>query len=428
MIALFPIIPLFFSKGFLFIDIDGIPVISFYRLYVLSLLGVTLILIIQNKLILSRSFRFNLIKPLFVLAFTYFLVFLLNINTKYSGGVVLLSFVIEVLIPVILFVSVIERMAYSEYLLWFKAYVAIYISVAMYGIIAYYLDFNPFVGMLESTLKTGRVLVHTYAETLRGTRAQGTVYHPINFGALMVFGLALLFSLNHVKRIKVLYLCVFTASFFLAIFVSNSRTPLVFGLFFILFQSLYLNANKKFWIYSAAIVFFFALLSTSNYFSSKVESVLVIFFPDAGENMHGSTLDMRVLQFYVSLKYFLQSPVFGNGLEFSRFLILDEVEADLYNTESLFFLLMINFGLVGIFAYSYFFYGLYNIKKEIVGLNRTCFSLCLSLLLGYILFVIATGFVETLYTFVFIYFSIFFLLKKYSDINLKLNSGACYGN
>lgn len=426
MIALFPIIPLFFSKGLLFIDVDGIPVISFYRLYVLSLLGVTLILIIQNKLVFSRSFQLKLINPLLVLVLAYFLVFLFNINTKHSGVVVLISFVIEVLIPVILFVAVIERMAYSEYLLWFKAYVVIYTSVGLYGIITYFLDFNPYVGILESTLKTGRVLVHTYAETLRGTRAQGTLYHPINFGALMVFGFALLFSLNYIERMRVLYLWVFSSSLLLAIFLTNSRSPLIFGLFYILLQSTHLKIHKKIWFYSAVILFFFISLSSSNYLSSKVDSILVIFFPDIGENMYGSTLEMRMLQFYASLKYFLQSPFFGNGLEFSRFLILNKIESDIYNTESLIFILMINFGLVGIFAYLYFFYSLYNINKNIAGLKIVNFSFCQSLLLGYVVFIISTGFVETLYTFLFVYFSIFYLLKKHSELNL--NTGVRFGN
>lgn len=428
MIAIFPVIPLFLSKGFLFIDIGGVPVISFYRLYVFSLIGVTLIQILQNKLILRSKLLPTLIRPLLVLAFTYFLVFMSNINTIYSGGVVLLSFVIDVLIPVILFVSIIERMSYNEYLSWFKAYIIIYISVAVYGIVAYILGFNPFVELLESTLKTGRVLVHTYAETLRGARAQGTVYHPINFGALMVFGLALLFCLNHVKKIKILYLWSIIICFFIAIFMSNSRTPLAFGLCFIVIQSLYLNANKKFLVYTASIISLLVLASTSNYIAVKIESLLVIFFPDMGENMNGSTLNMRTLQFYVSLKYFLQSPLFGNGLEFSRYLISSQVETELYNSESLFFVLMINFGLVGILGYSHFFYAIYNLKKQIVGLNRAHSSLFFSLILGYLVFVIATGLLETLYTFIFVYFSIFFLFKKYNENTPKLDYSVCYGN
>ena len=182
MILLLPVIPLLFSKGFLFLDVNGLPVISFYRVYIFSLIISSIIFFLQNK---TRYFRPNLIliKPICFLMATYILVYLANISTPYAGGSALISFFVGVFVPSLLLINLVSELKYETLMKWVKVYMYIYLCVAIYGDVCYLIDFNPFVMIMKSTIINVSVLFHTYGARLRELRDQGTVFHPINFGA-----------------------------------------------------------------------------------------------------------------------------------------------------------------------------------------------------------------------------------------------------
>jgi hypothetical protein len=412
MILLLPVIPLFFSKGLLFLDINSIPVISFYRLYVLSLIISSVIFFLQKK---QRFFllSISLIKPLFFLMATYILVFLANITGAYAGGNTLLSFFFEVFAPSLLLINLVSELKYEILTKWLKLYMYIYLFVAVYGVVCYLIDFNPFVIFMESTIKSNRVLVHTYADTLRGIRAQGTVYHPINFGALMGFGIAITLLLRKLSLIN-RFICLFTVlTFFIAILFSNSRTPVLCAIVFLLYYSLYLGAYKKFFSYILILLICTVGILTSEYIYEKFTSIMVLFFPDSGTNMHGSSFDMRFGQLILSIKYFLQSPILGNGLDFVRALVSDGREEDLYNTESIIFILLINFGVFGFFSHIYLF-SIQFFSVDKTAIDGELKGLLKAFVVSYVLFIVATGIVATLYTYLFVFIVLYFTVIKYS--------------
>jgi hypothetical protein len=412
MILLLPVIPLFLSKGFLLIDNNSMPVISFYRFYIFSLMVSSVIFTLQNK---TKFFHPDLIliKALFFLLATYILVFLANINGPHAGGNLVLAFFIEVFIPSLLLINLVSELEYVRLMKWVKSYMYIYLCVAIYGVVCYLIDFNPFIIFIDSTLVTDRVTVHTYADTLRGLRAQGTVYHPINFGALMVFGVAVTLLLRKLGLIN-RPLCIFTILFFfIAIFFTNSRTPLVFAIVLLLYYSFYLNIYKKFLSYILILLIFSIGILSSEYIYEKVASIMVIFLPDSSQNMNGSSLDMRLSQLLISIKFYLESPILGNGLGFARSLVSSGMQEDMYNNESIIFILLLNFGAVGFISYIYLFLIQYlSINKIAIDVDLK--GLVKGFIVGYLVFIISTGTVETLYTYLFVFIVMYFSVIKYS--------------
>ena len=409
-ILLLPVIPLFFSKGLLFVDHSSLPVISFYRFYIFCLILSYLTFFVTNK---KESARYNsfLQKPFLFLTASYFLVFIANLNNSTSGIIGVISFLIDVLIPSLLLINMVYYLDKLSLTRWLKFYMYTYMFVALYGIVCYLIDFNPFINYLESTINTGRVKVHTYADTLRGIRAQGTVYHPMNFGALMVFGIFITFVMRKYATINNFLFFFASFTFLIAIFLTNSRSPMIFLFFFILISSLSISLLKKFFVYPLFCIILYVGFISSELLANKLMSLWVIVTPDSDFDMYGSTLAMRLVQLKLSIAYFLDSPILGNGLGFTRAIISNNLQEELHNTESIIFTLLIEFGLVGTLSYFYFFFSQYLVVKK-----KLYYSVAKSLVIGfivsYVLFALSTGFLETFHTYVFIFVMVYFFLLK----------------
>ena len=67
---------------------------------------------------------------------------------------------------------------------------------------------------------------------------------------------------------------------------------------------------------------------------------------DAG----GSSTEMRMVQFSIALRFFLQSPLFGQGMEFNPTLFYNEF----YGGESVWLPLLANQGMVGLTGYLFY--------------------------------------------------------------------------
>lgn len=97
-------------------------------------------------------------------------------------------------------------------------------------------------------------------------------------------------------------------------------------------------------IFLLCLLGFILSIGTSGYLSSIIDA-----FVDT-EKVGGSNTNMRENQLDISLAYLMQSPIFGNGIQytFTTVKILDE---DINGAESIWFTAMIDQGLLGVFAY-----------------------------------------------------------------------------
>jgi hypothetical protein len=395
----FPFWYALFPKGFLLLDFSGIPVVTMYRFICIMLFVAMTVLETRRRSHWIKSCPLFL--PLLLLFISAALSLLLNILSPDAGALQVFNLFNEIVVPVSAFNYYFAKLSKEEQHKYFRSLLLFYGVIAAYAAVTFLLDFNPYILFMESTTQTGRVQVQTYAETLRGLRAQGTISHPITFGAAIVLVLlaSAAVSLDRRRigrRIFSARWGVLCATFIIfAMMLTKSRSPIILlgiaGIYTVFTSSVVTS-----YIYIMIGSF---LLALSYFFipgvSDIVLSVVNIFIPSVGEAQHGSSLEMRQLQMAVALKYFLASPFAGNGLEATRNIVASGTEPDLYNSESLLFSVLINQGLVGLIVYIFLFIFLFvKVVKGVPGKNIR--AVINGIVCGYLVFVLATGVMETL--------------------------------
>lgn len=414
MILSLPIVPLFLSKGMLLLDVPQLPVLSLYRFYILCLMGSSILMFVQRPRAVYRSGA--LATPLIILFFAHIFVVMANIANSNSGGIVALSFFVDVLVPTVLLTSFIAPLCYQELGVLLKRYFQVYFFAAVLGIVFFVVGVNPFVELMESTISTDRVEVHTYENTLRGLRAQGTVYHPMNFGALMVFGSFLALMCGGLRLIRQGTMFTALGIFVIAVIMTSSRSPMIFMFIMLFVLSLYLRPSRTTLMYIVSAALITITVATSDFVADRFASLLALLNADSDYDAYGSTVEMRALQLQVALDNFFEAPIFGNGLGFTRALVGAETELDLKNSESLAFVVLMDFGLLGIFAFVFLFFQQLSLVGRDVK-HQYFRGLIIGLVLGYLSFVLSTGVMETLYTYLFVFVAAYFAVLKKKDFD-----------
>ena len=138
---------------------------------------------------------------------------------------------------------------------------------------------------------------------------------------------------------------VFVLLMFISLLLSNSRAPIIallLGLFFVdIFKS---KKTFAFLLLGGLLGCIFA----GGYIIQNLQSIT----GGGNENVGGSSMDMRQVQLLYCLNEFYKNPFFGAG--FNRLMELqDESNRDLMGAESQAFYLLVEQGLLGIFAYIY---------------------------------------------------------------------------
>lgn len=395
----FPFWYALFPKGFLLLDFSGVPVVSMYRFICIVLFVAMTVLETRRRSHWIKSSPLFL--PLLLLSLSAALSLLLNLLSPNAGGLQVFNLFNEIVVPVSAFSYYFARLGKEEQHRYFRNLLLFYGVIAAYATVTFLINFNPYILFMETTTRTGRVEVQTYAETLRGLRAQGTISHPITFGAAIALVLlaSAAVSLDRRRIGRRIFSArggILCAIFIIvAIMLTKSRSPLILlgvaSIFTVLTSSV---------VTSYLYIMIGSFLLTLSYFiipgvSDVVLSVINIFDPSAGESQHGSSLEMRQLQMAVALKYFLTSPFAGNGLEATRNIVASGTEPDLYNSESLLFSVLINQGLVGLMVYIFLFGSLFvKVAQCIPGKNTR--AVINGTICGYLVFVLATGVMETL--------------------------------
>lgn len=133
----------------------------------------------------------------------------------------------------------------------------------------------------------------------------------------------------------------------IGVFISGTRSVMVVTTIasFCFLRNL---INVKYIILLGSLIFI-AVSFTGDFFSEVVDSF--VHSDEAG----GSSVEQRGMQFLVAFKYWMVAPFIGNGLDFTDFLVSQNV--GLLGAESIIFRLLIDRGIVGflsfVFLYSY---------------------------------------------------------------------------
>ncbi|KAA8999575.1 O-antigen ligase family protein [Stenotrophomonas cyclobalanopsidis] len=386
-------------KALLLVDIPGIPVLSVYRFLmaiVLVMYGITLALARRGALTRGPFFA-----GLVIFFGTAGVSVIMNLGSATAGVMTWIALLLEVGVPVMAFAHFAGGMRLDEARALLRVYVVFFTLLAMYAIAAYLVNWNPYIDFINSTTQTGRVMARTYADTLRGMRAQGTTSHPITYGALVAMLLLCYYVVKLCARIRprqLIALGLFSGVIVTSVLLTNSRSPLILYFFALLVFGVSVGIIKSLKYSLLGAVLFVAALASSDVFLEKVLSVVNIFDSSIGVEQNGSDLAMRAGQFAVSLSYFWQSPLWGLGLDATRELVAGGSASDLYDAESVVFTLMINQGVLGFVG---FIVLLWMVHRGVCRVLPTLKArrMFLGLVLGYALFTVATGVMDTLQMF-----------------------------
>jgi len=194
------------------------------------------------------------------------------------------------------------------------------------------------------------------------------------FSYFSTYGVATLISLIvfYIKYFKfgiggrwtslLVFLCAFAA------FSTGSRA-IFLGLFVALFTLFF---DRKFLSSSIGGKFIFLIMMLSPLLMQIAYQVMdSIINSDTSKYASGSTSDLRLMQWEACYEYFLDSPWFGNG----RMYIWDVVKEEhfeLLGAESIWFSILVDYGLLGAVAFLYLIYAcckcLYSYNKRLIGL------------------------------------------------------------
>lgn len=175
--------------------------------------------------------------------------------------------------------------------------------------------------------------------------------HSIAMGNIAVFiwGIVVTIMLRYPEYIKtkksLLYFVLIGLP--VCMLFANSRTTILTAICFAPFF-----LKKKMIFSKMGMVLFIAVLGIIAINYSYFEWMYNSIFNESSVDVSGSTTDLRERQFDIALYYFLENPLTGKGVDFN---VLDyENQNDAMGMESVWFILFMLKGLVGVVSYVYF--------------------------------------------------------------------------
>jgi len=423
-VLLIPVWTTLTPKALLLLDTPSVPAVSLYKFYCLALMGSYFIRVMCHKK--TKSYKKPFSRAFIALVIPSIISVITNITSNNAGILTLTAFFIEVVMPTTIFCHYLCQLHLQKLHHLLKVYIIFYCVLAIYGTLCYLIGHNPYVDFIQSTNHTDRIMAQTYEETLRGIRAQGTISHPITYGALLVITMLtyLTVKLNKINFSIVDYIKIttITAIIVIGVLFTNSRSPLILFVVAVVIFAMLQGFVKAFKSTLGITLIFVVAFSASGVVRDKTYSVINIFNPEIGDDMKGSDLAMRGEQLAVATRYFFVSPIWGLGLDATRNIISSGTEPDLYNSESIIFKLLIDQGTLGILSYALFFLVLYRKTAHHIS-NIAPKRMYLGTIIGYITFIISTGFLDTLQNTIFMSCFTYYIFRAEGIIS-RLNSKA----
>lgn len=220
--------------------------------------------------------------------------------------------------------------------------------ICFYSLIETITFTNPYINwIIDKKLYIGET---KFIDTIRFGMKRSQSVFPMHttlagFCINLSWFLYLAYKKTYIKN-SILTFCIIILSF-LCVFFTGARSGILGILFCFALIFLYERVNKKH-------IFLFLILSIAIFFITEdYLNEIIGSFTDT-ESTNGSNTDMRKEQLAISLLLFEQSPVFGNGFGFAL-TVGNQLYPELYGAESLWFNILINYGIIGLISYSLLF-------------------------------------------------------------------------
>lgn len=371
--CIFVIFDAFLNTNIALISVPGVPQLSLE-------LSMTLFFTVLYFIKIPKSRRasvrpFPLATPFILLAISWFLssVFaIIGFSSAISQCIG--ESVVQLVLPWLIW-AVVERD--KEFRLLFLGISAVFLFATIYGLFESLTSSNPLMDY-EVTLNGDpeKALDFSSDDKTRGWRIKSIFLMSIGAGMnFMLYALfIILLRYGRDKNLKVGPLHIIIAVLCLiCAFLTKSRSPFFF--FFVALCSLINPKKKQFWIYAvAAGVAVLAILPILGKSDFNVLSSL--FNAEARNDAGGSSGEMRLEQLAAAFLLLRSSFVFGLGPKFaSAAFVNQDLVHSLLGSESIWFKVMPQYGLVGVVAYVYLIYvSVFRIpkyygSKEVLWLN-----------------------------------------------------------
>lgn len=228
--------------------------------------------------------------------------------------------------------------------------------VSIYGIISGILGRDLYCQIVG--LAFGGETDFTPLHSLTRTRITSFLFNSHIFGFFCSVLFTIILHLNYKNLCKSKVTLIALIFLFLGVYFSGSRSSLL-GLFIAITISVLLSRHPIYIIrYICCCTLGLCLALTIPNSREKISSV-VDAFTESGGKTEGSSIAMRKNQLDISLLFFKQSPIWGNGFDYFTEVLTPDKKLiygeNLLGAESYYFILLIESGLVQIICISLFF-------------------------------------------------------------------------
>ena len=367
-----------------------------FRLFAISLFGLRRHLFVKEKFPLKKCF----------VIYSVFYV----LNCLYPD--MALNYIPRIVISVLCFSYVYYCCLQNRKDIYFAVYSYLFFIVLLCGngLLGPLLGINPLDDYIQS-ISNEELSFFSDNDLVRfgRERYRSFIPHAISYGVLCVTLLYLLvWYLLKVAHSGKAWIIMGTCLLLSGVVICTSRTPIL-GLFpfVIIFRDMKVSFRK---IRPFLLILVCFLLLQGDYILYLLESV---FTSNVADDAGGSSTEMRMVQFSIALRFFLQSPLFGQGMEFNPTLFYNEF----YGGESVWLPLLANQGMVGLTGYLFYNVCLYKMAQSSSGKN-----VLYALLLSWLIMRSATSLIGvTDATFL----SVFFIIYKWYNIEQHATDNYC---
>ena len=274
--------------------------------------------------------------------------------------------------------------------------------ISIFGVFTWFIKNNVYNQIVISNVIEDSNLVqknlYKYGAEASRFRVTSTFDSSFNYGfvssLLAIFSFSLI--ITKLKSNKYLTYISFIFGTF-GVILSNSRTVLM-ALFIslLVFILVSMKFSKK-----VLIIISIAFLSLTTYYTipavNRSINNTIDLFSGTSNNIEGSSIEMRAIQFVGATNYFLQSPILGNGF---KYIYNDlgwgegdkrKLDKDMYGFESIIYQLMIEQGIIGLLTHFLLFISLTLFFRRHLKSEKVLASLGISITLLFIIFAIGTG-------------------------------------
>lgn len=291
-----------------------------------------------------------------------------------------------------------------------------FIIICSYGILSSLTNSNPYIEYVEQNFKdpSNSHLIFNYnEETFKNdnrTRGQSVFNHPIRYGGHLAMIAPFIIGLVFMSKKRRVYYLGVLGLLLISIILSNSRSGMLELVVSLVVLFFLLKPRDKLVTIFLVVGILVVGLWASPFFSDYSQTLLSTFQILGGGSssaVGGSSVAMRLSQLATVFAEFVQSPYYGQGIGYTDSLVASNSVSGLYGAESFLFSVALDTGIIGLIAYATFFtllirYFLKLRKKPIYDKYSFLINATISMTAGYLVFIFATGELNTFYFFFFL--------------------------